>query len=222
MNAFVERNLTATLNLVGLAGTKNPIALKSMIEAGFDLQDHGWRWIDFSKLSENEERPMMKKSVAQIEELTGSPPLGFYAGLPSQHTLKLITECGHFLYSSDTYNDDTPYWSQDHPGLLMMPYSLDTNDSRFGRVENGYQLGEEFVQYIKDSFDRLYKEGEDLPRMLTIGLHARLIGRPGRIGALEQILDYIISFEDVWIARRGDIARHWAAQSPDPYSTRKE
>jgi len=128
----------------------------------------------------------------------------------------LVAEAGNFLYCSDAYNDDLPYWSPDHPGLLMMPYSLDTNDSRFGRDGGGYVLGQEFVTYVQDSFDQLFAEGKETPRMLTIGLHARLIGRPGRIGALHRILDYILDHDHVWLARRDDIARHWQARHPDP------
>jgi peptidoglycan/xylan/chitin deacetylase (PgdA/CDA1 family) len=217
LKAFTDRDLPATVNLVGLAGEKNPVALKAMIDAGFDLQPHGWRWIDYTTVSEDEEREMIAKGIQQVVDLTGAAPLGYYAGLPSINTLKLVSETGSYLFSSDTYCDDTPYWSSDYPGLLMMPYSLDTNDSRFGRAEGAYQIGEEFVQYIKDSFDQLYAEGATAPRMMTVGLHARLLGRPGRIGALHQIIDYVRSHPDVWIARRDDIARHWADVVPCPF-----
>ena len=216
MRAFTDRGLQATVNLVGLAGEKNPVALCAMIEAGFDLQPHGWRWIDYDTLSKDEERDHIERQIAQVEALTGAKPLGYYAGLPSMNTRELVVEQDNFLYDSDVYNDDLPYWSPDHPGLLLMPYSLDTNDSRFGRGERSYQVGTEFAEYVCDSFDVLYAEGAGYPRMMTVGLHARLLGRPGRIGALYKILDYMTAHEGVWIARRGDIAAHWAQTHPDP------
>ena len=214
LDAFTRRNLLATVNLVGLAGEQNPLALKAMVDAGFDLHPHGWRWIDYNELSEAEERRHIAKSIKQVEDLTGKPPLGYYAGLPSINTRKIVVESGTFLYDSDSYADDLPYWNTDYgrPHLIL-PYSLDTNDSRFGRKE-GFQTGGEFFRYIKDSFDWLYMEGDRYPRMMTVGLHARLIGRPGRIAALHQILDYMQSHKDVWICRREEIARHWADQHP--------
>jgi len=215
LKAFNERGLPATVNLVGLAGEQNPHALRAMIDAGFDLQPHGWRWIDYDTLSEAEEREHIAKSVKQVEALTGAAPLGYYAGLPSMNTRRLVVEAGSFLFDSDVYNDDLPYWSTDYPDLLLMPYSLDTNDSKFGRGEHDYQLGSEFVTYIRDSFDQLYAEGETTPKMMTIGMHARLLGRPGRIGALHQILDYMTGHDRVWICRREDIARHWLAHYAD-------
>jgi peptidoglycan/xylan/chitin deacetylase (PgdA/CDA1 family) len=212
--AFTERGLQATVNLVGLAGEQNPHPLRAMIDAGFDLQAHGWRWIDYDRLPEEEERAHIARSIEQATALTGAPPLGYYAGLPSLNTRRLVVEAGNFLYDSDVYNDDLPYWSADYPSLLLVPYSLDTNDSRFGRGERCYQVGEEFFQYIKDSFDQLYGEGATRPKMMTIGLHARLLGRPGRIGALHRILDYMLGHDRVWICRRGDIARHWVENHP--------
>jgi putative urate catabolism protein len=216
LRAFTDRGLPATVNLVGRAGEQNPRALNAMIAAGFDLQPHGWRWIDYDTLSIAEERAHIARSIAQIEDLTGAKPLGYYAGLPSVNTRRLVVEAGCFLYDSDCYNDDLPYWSPDHPGLLLIPYSLDTNDSRFARPEHAYQVADEFFTYLRDSFDVLYAEGAETPRMMTVGLHARLLGRPGRIGALHRILDHMADHEDVWICRRGDIARHWQATHPDP------
>ncbi len=214
LQAFRERGLTATVNLVGLAGELNPQALAQMIEAGFDLQPHGWRWIDFHQCSEDEERAFIDQSIQQVKTLTGEHPLGYYAGMPSMNTRRLVIEAGGFVYDSDAYNDDLPYWTRDFGAPhLIIPYSLETNDSRFARGE-GYQIGDEFFNYIKDSFDCLYREGEQQPKMMTIGLHARLIGRPGRIGALHRILDYLLSFDQVWICRRGDIARHWIEHHP--------
>ncbi len=222
LKAFTDRGLKATVNLVGLAGERNPLALAKMVAAGFDLQPHGWRWIDYDTLSQEEERAQLEMSIDQITRLTGAPPLGNYAGLPSINTQRLTAEMPCFLYYSDIYNDDLPYWSPDHHGLLAIPYSLDTNDSRFARAASGYQVAEEFVTYIKDTFEVLYAEGAERPKMMSVGLHARLLGRPGRIVALYRILDYIQSHADVWICRRGDIARHWQATHPDPRLAAKD
>lgn len=220
LKAFTDRGLVGTVNLVGVAGQYNPYALDAMIEAGFDLQPHGWRWIDYDRLSEDEEREHIAKGVEQVVRLTGEHPLGYYAGMPSINTRRLVIEEGGFLYDSDTYSDDLPYWTNDFgTPHLVLPYSLDTNDSRFGRGE-GYQVGAEFFTYVKDAFDCLYEEGESRPKMLTVGLHARLLGRPGRIGALHRILDYIACHESTWICRRGDIASHWADQHPFEKSAR--
>lgn len=218
LKAFTDRDLPATVNLVGRAGELNPRALQAMIAAGFDLHPHGWRWIDYAALGIDEERACIAKSIAQIESLTGTRPLGYYAGLPSVYTQALSAEYG-FLYCSDVYNDDLPYWSPDFPGLLLVPYSMDTNDSRFQRDGGGYVLGQEFVTYVCDTFDQLYAEGADTPQMMTIGLHARLIGRPGRIGSLHRILDHMRAHGDVWFCRRDDLARHWRDRHPDPRLT---
>ena len=215
LKAFTDRGLKATVNLVGLAGWQNPHALQAMIDAGFDLHPHGWRWIDFYDLDESAERESIRNSLEQVRELTGEPPLGYYAGMPSLNTRRLVVEAGNFLYDSDVYNDDLPYWSPDYPELLLIPYSLDTNDSKFGRGDHDYQLAEEFFTYLRDSFDTLYAESETRPKMMTVGLHARLIGRPGRIGSLHKFLDYVLGHDRVWICRRDDLARYWAQNYPN-------
>ncbi len=215
LKAFTDRDLKATVNLVGLAGWQNPYALEAMIDAGFDLHPHGWRWIDFYDLDESVEREYIRNSIEQVRELTGEPPLGYYAGMPSLNTRRLVVEAGNFLYDSDVYNDDLPYWSPDYPELLLIPYSLDTNDSKFGRGDHDYQLADEFFTYLRDSFDTLYAEGETRPKMMTVGLHARLIGRPGRIGSLHKFLDYVLGHDRVWICRRNDLARYWAQNYPN-------
>jgi peptidoglycan/xylan/chitin deacetylase (PgdA/CDA1 family) len=215
LKAFTDRDLKATVNLVGLAGWQNPKALRAMIDTGFDLHPHGWRWFDYNDLEASAERECIRNSVEQIRQLTGEPPLGYYAGMPSLNTRRLIVEEGNFLYDSDVYNDDLPYWSPDYPELLLVPYSLDTNDSKFSRGDHDYQLGDEFFTYLKDSFDILYTEGETHPKMMTIGLHARLIGRPGRIGSLYKFLDYVLGHERVWVCRRDDLARYWAEHYPN-------
>jgi len=215
LKAFTDRDLLATVNLVGLAGWQNPKALRAMIDAGFDLQPHGWRWFDYNDLEASAERECIRNSIEQVRQLTGEPPLGYYAGLPSLNTRRLIVEEGNFLYDSDVYNDDLPYWSPDYPELLLMPYSLDTNDSKFSRGDHDYQLGDEFLTYLRDSFDVLYAEGETQPKMMTVGLHARLIGRPGRIGSLYKFLDYVLGHERVWVCRRDELARYWAEHYPN-------
>ena len=215
LKAFTERDLKATVNLVGLAGWQNPQALRAMIDAGFDIQPHGWRWFDYNNLEASAERECIRNSIEQVRQLTGEPPLGYYAGLPSLNTRRLVVEEGNFLYDSDVYNDDLPYWSSDYPELLLVPYSLDTNDSKFARGDHDYQLGDEFFTYLKDSFDILYAEGETQPKMMTVGLHARLIGRPGRIGSLYKFLDYVLGHDRVWVCRRDDLARYWAEHYPN-------
>jgi peptidoglycan/xylan/chitin deacetylase (PgdA/CDA1 family) len=215
LKAFTGRGLKATVNLVGLAGWQNPQALRAMIDAGFDIQPHGWRWFDYNDLEAPAERECIRNSIEQVRQLTGEPPLGYYAGLPSLNTRRLVVEEGNFLYDSDVYNDDLPYWSSDYPELLLVPYSLDTNDSKFARGDHDYQLGDEFFTYLKDSFDILYAEGETRPKMMTVGLHARLIGRPGRIGSLHKFLDYVQGHDRVWVCRRDDLARYWAEHYPN-------
>ncbi len=219
MRAFQDRGLPATVNLVGLAGALNPYALDAIAESGFDIHSHGWRWIDHHDLPIEVERQHIRWCVEQAMTLTGKHPLGYYAGLPSPNTRRLIAEDREFLYDSDCYSDELPFWSNDYGRpLLILPYSLDTNDSRFSRAE-GYQLAEEFERYVKESFDQLYLEGESRPKMLTVGLHARLLGRPGRIGALHRLLDYMMGRERVWICRREEIALHWRERFPPPQSS---
>lgn len=221
LRAVTDRGMTATVNLVGRAGEMNPVALRAMIDAGFDIQLHGWRWLDFDTVAPADERAMIARAVAQAVALTGAQPAGYYAGMPSPDTRRLVVEHGGFLYDSDVYNDDLPYWSPDHPGHLLIPYSLDTNDSRFSRSNGGYQVADEFTTYLRDTFQVLHAEGAHLPQMMTVGLHARLIGRPGRIVALHRFLDHVAQVGGAWVCRRGDIARHWHATHPDPRKTPK-
>ena len=212
LRAFTDRGLPATVNLVGMAGEQVPDPLAAMLSAGFDIQCHGWKWIDYATLTEAEERDHMTLQIDLVKRLTGAAPHGYYAGLPSLNTRRLAAEMG-FLYDSDAYDDERPYWSTEFSRpILVLPYSLDTNDSRFARGQ-GYEIGDQFVTYIKDSFDELRATGGT---MLTIGLHARLLGRPGRIGALHRILDYIAGHEDTWICKRREIAEAWAQAYPAP------
>lgn len=211
MRCLEDRGLNFTINAVGQALTLNPDAAQAIADSGADIHAHGWRWIDYADMPEDQERSHIRQTVAEIERLTGRAPAGWYTGRPSLNTRRLVIEQGGFLYDSDSYADDLPYWCYDYgrPHLIL-PYSIDTNDSRFFRT-SGFVTGEDFFQYNRDAFDVLYAEGG---RMLTIGLHARLIGRPGRIGGLMRLLDHMMAKDDVWIARREDIARHWIATHP--------
>ncbi len=210
IDSIASRGFRATVNLVGLAGELVPEPLQAMIAEGWDLQPHGWRWIDFDTLTEAEEREMIAKSTAQVKALTGRPPLGYYAGMPSLNTRRLAIEAG-YRYDSDCYNDDLPYWTRDFGAPhLCVPYSLDTNDSKFARRE-GYDLAGQFAEYLRDTLDTLLEEGRW--SMMTVGLHARLTGRPGRIRALNAFLDYLKD-KPVWVCRRDDLAMHFMEVCP--------
>ena len=214
LSLFRAAEIPFTVNAVGLALKQNPAAARAIAAADADVQAHGWRWIDYQFVEEEVEREHIKMCVETIARLTGSRPLGWYTGRPSINTRRLVVEEGGFLYDSDLYNDDVPHWNKSYgrPHLLL-PYCLDTNDSRFTRAQ-GFDLAEECFAYWRDSFDCLYGEGAKGGKMMTIGLHGRLIGRPGRIAALTRFIDYIRGFEGVWICRRLDIARHWIARHP--------
>ena len=214
LSLFQAAEIPFTVNAVGLALEQNPAAAAAIAEADADVQAHGWRWIDYQFVEEAVEREHIRKCVETIDRLTGNRPLGWYTGRPSINTRRLVVEEGGFLYDSDLYNDDVPYWTQAYgrPHLLL-PYCLDTNDSRFTRAQ-GFDLAEECFAYWRDSFDCLYGEGAKGGKMMTIGLHGRLVGRPGRIAALTRFIDYIRGFEGVWICKRLEIARHWIARHP--------
>ena len=206
---FVERDMPVTVFGVAAALEHNPAVVAAMQEAGWELASHGYRWIDYQFVDVDTEREHIAKAIAIHERLTGERPLGFYQGRTSPNTLRLVREAGGFAYSADSYADDLPYRDQE-TGLLMVPYTLDANDMRFATPQ-GFNSGDQFYAYLKDSFDVLRKEGG---RMMSVGLHCRLAGRPGRAAALERFLDYARNFDDVWIARRIDIARHWDAEYP--------
>jgi OHCU decarboxylase len=180
-----------------------------MKEAGWEIASHGLKWIDYKDFTADEERAHIAEAVRIHTEVTGERPLGFYQGRTSEHTLRLTMEEGGFLYSADSYADELPYWVDGTKGPhLIIPYTLDANDMRFATPQ-GFNSGDQFFTYLKDSFDVLYAEGETAPKMMSVGLHCRLVGRPGRAAALARFLDYIASHERVWVARRIDIARHW-------------
>jgi OHCU decarboxylase len=206
---FTDRNLPVTVYGIATAMQRNPGAVAAMKEAGWEIASHGLKWIDYKDFTSEEERAHIAEAVRIHTEVTGERPLGFYQGRTSEHTLRLTMEEGGFLYSADSYADELPYWVEGPRGPhLIVPYTLDANDMRFATPQ-GFNSGDQFFAYLKDSFDLLYAEGETAPKMLSIGLHCRLVGRPGRAAALARFLDYVASHDRVWVARRIDIARHW-------------
>jgi putative urate catabolism protein len=206
---FSERGIPVTVYGVALALTRNPEAVAAMQEANWEIASHGLRWIDYKDFSEADERAHLEEAIRLHREVTGERPLGWYTGRCSEHTRELVMAEGGFLYDSDSYADDLPYWVAGPRGPhLVVPYTLDANDMRFATAQ-GFNCGDQFFAYLKDSFDLLYAEGEAAPKMLSVGLHCRLVGRPGRAAALARFLDYVAGHERVWICRRIDIARHW-------------
>ncbi|MEM9117056.1 MAG: allantoinase PuuE [Cyanobacteria bacterium P01_F01_bin.56] len=206
---FTQRQLPVTVYAVAMALERNPDAGKAMVEAGWEVASHGYRWIDYQYASAETEREHIRKAIEIQTQVIGSRPLGFYQGRMSPNTRRLVIEEGGFLYDADSYADDLPYWVEggDRPHLVI-PYTLDNNDMRFATAQ-GFNSGDQFFAYLKDAFDLLYAEGESAPKMMSVGLHCRLSGRPGRAAALARFLDYVQSHEQVWICRRVDIARHW-------------
>ena len=218
MRLFEERQLPVTMFAVGMALERHPDAAKAMVELGHEIASHGWRWINYDQIDEATEREHMRLAIASIEKLTGQRPLGWYTGRTSERTQRLVAEEGGFLYDADSYADDLPYWTKvaahgamvDH---LIVPYTLDANDMRFATAQ-GFNTSDQFFTYLRDSFDTLYAEGADAPKMMSVGLHCRLAGRPGRIAGLKRFLDHVQSHNKVWICRRIDIARHWLRLHP--------
>jgi allantoinase len=217
MRILRERRVDATIFAVGMALDRNPEAAAHIAQSGFEVACHGQRWIDYQFVAEAVERADMLRNIEVITRLIGRRPCGWYTGRPSPNTRRLVVETGGFLYDSDAYNDDLPYWTRvgDRPHLVV-PYSFDSNDSRLQRGGD-FATGDDFFTYCRDAFDWLYRLGNvGRPRMMTISLHARIIGRPGRIGALVRLLDHIQRHEGVWLCNREAIARHWMAQHPAP------
>jgi putative urate catabolism protein len=214
LRLFRERSVPATIFAVGMALERNPAAAAAMVEAGFEIASHGWRWIDYQHIPADVEREHIRLAVEAIERASGSRPLGWYTGRVSPNTRALVAEHGGFLYDADSYADELPYWEivGGRPQLIV-PYTLDANDMRFATAQ-GFNSGEQFFAYLRDTFDLLYAEGKTAPKMMSVGLHARLAGRPGRAAALARFLDYVAGRDDVWICRRIDIARHWIEHHP--------
>lgn len=219
LREFEKRNLPLTVFGVAMALQRNPDVTQAFIDLGHEIACHGLRWIHYQDVDIATERQHMRAAVEIFRQLTGSAPLGWYTGRDSPNTRQLVVEHGGFVYDADYYGDDLPFWTEvnlsdgsKRPHLIV-PYALDTNDMRFATPQ-GFNTAEHFYQYLKDSFDVLYAEGEETPKMLSIGMHCRLLGRPGRFIALQRFLDYVQSHDKVWICRRIDIARHWQATHP--------
>ncbi|QNA88082.1 allantoinase PuuE [Massilia sp. Dwa41.01b] len=227
LRLFEERELPLTVFGVAMALQRNPDAVAAFRELGHEIACHGLRWISYQNVDEALERAHMAEAVAIMRELTGEAPLGWYTGRDSPNTRRLVVEHGGFAYDADHYGDDLPFWQnvayQNADGVraerphLVVPYTLDTNDMRFAAMQ-GFNSGTQFFDYLKDAFDVLYAEGDpnglDRPKMLSIGLHCRLAGRPARAASLARFLDYVLQHDAVWVTRRIDIARHWQATHP--------
>ena len=207
---FTERGMPLTVYGVAMALQRNPQAVAAMREAGWEIASHGLRWIDYQFLDRDEERRQLHEAIRIHTEVTGERPLGWYTGRNSPNTLELAVEAGGFLYCANSYADELPYWVLvAGKRQLIVPYTLDVNDMRFA-IQAGFTAGDQFFAYLKDSFDLLYAEGRSgAPRMMSVGLHCRLVGRPGRAAALMRFLDYVQQHDKVWVCRRVDIARHW-------------
>jgi putative urate catabolism protein len=212
--AFTSRALPVTVYAVAMALERNHPAVAAMMQAGWEIASHGYRWIDYQQVPEEVEREHLSRAIEIHSRATGERPLGWYLGRCSPNTHRLVAAEGGFIYNADSYADDLPYWDIAHgTPQLMVPYTLDANDMRFATPQ-GFNSGDQFFGYLKDTFDVLYREGEAIPRMMSVGLHCRLAGRPGRAAALERFLDYARMHDRVWITRRIDIARHWIAAHP--------
>jgi len=223
LREFEQRKLPLTVFGVAMALQRHPEVTQAFVDLGHEIACHGWRWIHYQHMDEASEREHMRIAIDIQRQLTGSAPLGWYTGRDSPNTRKLVVEQGGFTYDSDYYGDDLPFWTEVETSAgqvkphLVVPYTLDTNDMRFATAQ-GFNTAEQFYQYLKDSFDVLYAEGnpegQDRPKMLSIGMHCRLLGRPGRFRALQRFLDYVQSHDKVWICRRIDIADHWINTHP--------
>ncbi len=217
LELFRKRSLPLTMFGCALALERNPRVADAIAAAGHDICCHGWRWVEHFKLSEEEEREQIARAVASIAKLTGQRPLGWYCRYgPGENTRRLLVEEGGFLYDSDAYNDELPYWVavSGRPHLIV-PYTMDANDGKFS-APAGFATGEDFFNYLKATFDQLYAEGETAPRIMSVGLHARISGRPARAHGLARFLDYAMGHDKVWFCRRLDIANHWRALHPAP------
>lgn len=211
---FVAKKIPITVFAVTMALQRNPAALDAMMQANWEIASHAMRWIHFQDMPESEEQEMIEQSIELHKQLTGNKPFGWYTGRTSPNTLKLIAQRDDILYCADSYADDLPYYDchYERP-LLMVPYTLDTNDMRFATAQ-GFNSGTQFFEYLKDAFDTLYEEGNQSPKMLSIGLHCRIVGRPARFAALKRFIEYAQSQSDVWFCTREQIARHWLELHP--------
>lgn len=221
LREFERRRLPLTVFAVAMAMQRTTELVNACVESGHELASHGWRWIHYQQVDEATEREHLRRAVQIHTELTGSAPLGWYTGRDSPNTRRLLVEQGGFVYDADYYGDELPLWTRvrlsdgsERPHLVV-PYTLDANDMRFATAQ-GFNCATQFYEYLRDSFDVLYAEGAQAPKMMSIGMHGRLLGRPGRFIALQRFLDHVARFDRVWICRRIDIARHWLEHGPPP------
>lgn len=219
LRAFREREMPLTIFGVAMALERRPAVVDAFLADGHEIASHGYRWISYQNVDEAVERDHIARAVEIITRLTGAPPVGWYTGRDSPRTRRLVVEHGGFLYDADYYGDDLPFWTRvttrdgrEHMHLVV-PYTLDSNDMRFASPQ-GFNSGDQFFAYLRDAFDVLYAEGQEAPKMLSIGLHCRLVGRPGRFRALQRFLDHVEKHDRVWVCRRIDIARHWIDRHP--------
>ena len=214
LDLFARYEIPLTIFGVAMALERNPAVAEAAMAAGHEICSHGYRWIDYRDVPEDVEREHLERAIEIIRRLTGERPLGWYTGRTSERTRALVVKEGGFLYDADDYNDDLPFWTEvNGKSHLVVPYTLDNNDMRFATPQ-GFNSGDQFYSYLRDAFDVLYAEGEHTPRMMSVGLHCRLVGRPGRLAALARFIEYTRRFDDVWYGRRIDIARHWRALHP--------
>ncbi|WP_431260999.1 allantoinase PuuE [Roseateles chitinivorans] len=219
LREFEKRALPLTVFGVSMALERHPELTKAFVELNHEIACHGWRWVHYQGVDEAIERQHMDIGMDIIQQLTGERPSGWYTGRDSPHTRRLVADFGGFEYDSDYYGDDLPFWLnvRKTDGALtphlVVPYTLDCNDMRFA-LPQGFSHGDEFFEYLRDTFDVLYAEGAEAPKMMSIGMHCRLLGRPGRMRALQRFLDHVEKHDRVWVARRIDIARHWRATHP--------
>jgi allantoinase len=213
LRLFERTGVPVTVFGVAMAMERNPAVVEAILKAGHEIASHGWRWINYQDVPEDVEREHMARAIEIHTRLTGERPLGWYTGRTSPNTRRLAAEDGGFLYDADDYSDDLPFWAdvEGRPQLIV-PYTLEANDMRFSGT--GLNTGEQFYAYLKDAFDVLYAEGETAPKMLSVGLHCRIVGRPGKMAGLERFIRYAQGHRDVWFCRRIEIARHWRARHP--------
>jgi len=214
LDLFRQRRLPLTVFAVAMAAARHPAVIETALADGHEIAAHGDRWINYHGMPIAEERAHMQQAIATLTALCGTRPLGWYTGRTSQNTRTLVAEDGGFVYDADDYSDDLPFWSRmtDRPHLVV-PYTLDTNDMRFATAQ-GFHTGDQFARYLMDAFDVLYAEGATAPKMMSVGLHCRLIGRPARFAGLVKFIDHIMAHDKVWVARRIDIATHWIKTHP--------
>ena len=214
LRLFKKYDIPLTIFAVAMAMERNPDVVDAFLRDGHEICSHGYRWINYQYVPEAIEREHMQKAIEIITKMTGERPLGWYTGRTSPNTRRLVAEEGGFVYDADAYDDDLPYWAEiADKKQLIVPYTLDVNDMRFAALQ-GFNSGDQYFAYLKDTFDTLYEEGAEAPKMMSVGLHCRLVGRPGRIAALKRFIEYVKGHDKVWFAKRIEIARHWQSEFP--------